>query len=61
MSSSHEPISPDGRRLPPRTLNEELIARARFLIADPAYPTEAIVEELAGILASRIVPSDSKE
>jgi hypothetical protein len=61
MSSTHETSFPDGRRLPPRTLNEELVARARVLIADPGYPTDAIVEELAEILASRIVPPRRKE
>ena len=61
MSSSHEPNAPDGRRPPPRTKNEELVARARVLIADPGYPTDAIVEELAELLSSRVGPPDGKE
>ncbi|HUG11632.1 MAG TPA: hypothetical protein VMM36_11490 [Opitutaceae bacterium] len=61
MSPRNEPNAPDGQRPPPRTRNEELIARARLLIADPGYPTDPIVEELAEILASRVVPPDKKE
>jgi hypothetical protein len=61
MSPRNEPDVPDGRRLPPRARNEEVIARARVLISDPDYPTEAIVEELAVMLAEHVIFQDRKE
>jgi len=33
---------------------EEIVARARRLIGDPGYPTDAILEQIAQLLATRI-------
>lgn len=50
MSSRNEPEMPDRRGAELFGEHEALVARARVLIADPAYPTAAIVEELADML-----------
>jgi hypothetical protein len=50
MSSSNDYNPADRNGAPTRAGQETLIARARVLIADPEYPTEAIVEELAELL-----------
>lgn len=59
MTSNSIPQSNDGnafarrpRRNVPRNFGKDaVIARARELLADPAYPTPEIVEDLADMLA----------
>jgi len=53
MSSSNESKSADRNGAQTRAGQEAMITRARVLIADPNYPTEAIIEELAELLLHR--------
>jgi hypothetical protein len=50
MPSTNDSKTAARNGAPTRAGQEALIARARELIADPDYPTEAIVEELAELL-----------
>ena len=54
MPSSNDSKSSERRDAPTCAGQEALIARARVLIADPDYPTSAIVEELAELLMHEV-------
>lgn len=59
MSSRNDSQMSERQTASPEDEHQALVERARVLIADPGYPTPAIVEELARLMAGRETGSES--